>query len=867
MRIIQFIFLFKISLLLVVGAACSRLNFSVVDPPRFTIASPAVNSEYGPETQTMYLSGSCTSADKSVLILEPIREVVNCVDKNWSHELDISMLPEGSFTVKVGAVDGSVSYSHTAIKRFYPSYLTVAKAEKKLSVVNDITHSVKSDPHQVLAYASDEACGPANCSTVNITLRFKDDNYKTLFQITRDLLIPASQPLITFLPSGDLRILYVSSETPTGVKNLYYRDFFIQTKTASPAVKVTNASASISNPRIVRTSSGISHLFYLSNEYCTANGCSVQKVSWRTSTDNFQGVTYPAPSGGPSQCAVGNLLAAIQRPTGSIHLAYSLASSGSCSEPISTVEHLRFQSGNWISTKFQENHMTSSQLAVDDAGRAFLFVRTTWNTGGCPSWTLMFRSSIDGFASHNSPAGGCGHLAGYPGEMARPGYTISDSGDVQFVYERSGNYPGANFSLHVSSSSNLFASSTEIFPSEYGGYYNYPSIVETSEGWDVFVMSTSSGYSGLHRIVMSSNPEKAFNLSGSVSSTIKPVALENGKIGFISSSPEWCDKNNCDNMNFLLQSADGSLSTWLTKIASPKLELGSPSYVHVPSGADQFFYSSNEAQADRLLIYHNSEADNFTSRTVLPILGPDTGAGVADLGVDASGTVHLSTYQTPSGNNIYRNSLDGFSAGTKVNGDNVGATNFQLKVRHDGASASLYGATGGAWRGRARWSIDSFAADLFALVDSTVKYTGRTIAWNPADQLEVFMVSDQNADSRADLVRMSSADSFAAMTILSTSSSRSLCNTGNGLGINVKYDSNGLAYVFYSAKDDGSNICKLYLKRSDDWTRSWKIYHEAIVSYSAVEIFLKDPVSPTVCARSAYSLHCFETSALTRTLD
>jgi hypothetical protein len=83
----------------------------------------------------------------------------------------------------------------------------------------------------------------------------------------------------------------------------------------------------------------------------------------------------------------------------------------------------------------------------------------------------------------------------------------------------------------------------------------------------------------------------------------------------------------------------------------------------------------------------------------------------------------------------------------------------------------------------------------------------------------------------------------------------------------AKYDSNGDLYLLYSATDDGSNVCKLYMKKSDDWTKSWKVSPNEITGYQPLDIFPRTDATPIVCARSFFSIHCFDTSEVTRTSD
>ena len=857
LRMVQFLILMGLL------AGCSRLLLSIVPPPRFSLTSPVSNSVYDSSVQQMPLKGKCHGKDAAVLIIEPIREIVPCNNGEWSFTFDINILPEGEFKIKIGSLDESVTYDHRATKKFHPSYLTVAQSERPLSALTHITHSDKSDLHQVLAYSSDEACQPSNCSTSNIMVRLRSEDYLKAYQVTRDLFIDSTQPLITFLPSGDLRIIFLSSDTQTGPKNLFYRDFAMATKTVSPAVQITQSTDGVSAPRLVRIG-GVNHLFYLSTEYCALNGCASTKISWRKSNDSYQSVEFPTP-GTPDQCQVSALMATSHSPSGQIHLAYALSSAGTCTVPNRTIEYIKGTSGSWTAIRFLDSFFGGGAMAVDDAGTSYIFSR---NSGGsCGTWVLRFRSSLDNFTGYTVPANGCGQTQTSPGDAYGPALILNDAGDVQLVFEKRYSQPGADASLQVSSSTDLFSTSVEVIPNEFAGHYAYPKIVQTSTGWDLFVMQTSGTNSGLKRVTLSGAVQKQINLTGPTTSLATPVELENGKLGIISASTEWCQQNGCENLNYVLKIPNGQSETWLTKISQENLEIDFPRFALAPTGPHRFFYSSNELDPLRRQIAVSSAADGYSSRTSIPPLNGKVSNSVSDLEVHPSGTIHLATIQTPNADITYRNSLDGFSSGTRINTGDTGSSNYQIRVRDDEHIAVAFGATGGSgWQLRIRWSLDSYASEANFAPDGDIKYSGRSLVWNPSNNLEVFSASDGNGDGRKDLVVRTSADSYATTTILTTYSNKSLCHQGKDSVI-AKYDPNGLIYVLYSAKEDGTNICRLYLKRSDDWSRSWRIYPDAIINYLGAGLILRDSGMPTVCARSDFSLHCFETAGLSRVLD
>src|SRR5690606_6520199 len=162
----------------------------------------------------------------------------------------------------------------------------------------------------------------------------------------------------------------------------------------------------------------------------------------------------------------------------------------------------------------------------------------------------------------------------------------------------------------------------------------------------------------------------------------------------------------------------------------------------------------------------------------------------------------------------------------------------------NGEFALHFGSNGGGWRGRIRSTLNNFAADHYVSTDSSIRYGGWSPIWNSSNELDTYLITDNNADGRLDLAKISSSDAFSALTTVITSSQWSVCRSLNGGSAGTpflvtKYDSLGRLNILFSVKKEDSNTCEMRLIRSDNFTKYWNLKADDLTSLEPKELYFK----------------------------
>ncbi len=854
-----------------------KVNSDLTTPlnKEVTIASPTPGQVFNDnKASSLKVSGLCSSLQSEDFIIVNLREniKVDCSSQNeWSLDIPWQRIPEGQNTITIHNSSGQLIKSLNFEKSFMPDHVIFNKRVKKISSYNQIDSSPYHNKSEAIAYVSDEYCIVLGCSAKNIVLRIKQDNYETAHFVTSSLTKSFSWPRVVQVSENQLRVFYIADRSNNDSRNVVYKDFNLANKTFTSEKSLTNFGPNemLNSLQLEQSKEGEIFLSYASKEYCAQNACDLFRAVVRSSKDNYQSRKY---FGQESTCDVNMVRTGLRDNTQDFYLFYNFErNTGNCTSWQNYFNYSVHDGDQWSApTSFTNGRNPgSAHFAIDNFGEIFVFHHSTWHAG-CSNWALYYGSSQDNFASVNMVPGSCAYSHSYPNEHHRPSSQVKNDGHIYLLSARRGAPTPADFSHHffISDSSNDYATPYIFYENDFSNWTPSLSLSQDANSLVANVMIGSGSKSGLNqfRINKDFSATTSHLIEGPANNFIKTVALDDGEIGFVGQSSEYCETlGSCENSNFYLQNIFGTEKTWLTKKTDNTIEISSPHYLSRPGDTDVFIYASNEKNSKFMGSRFSTSSDNFTVSTDFASIDANTLPVISTIGLDDSGTVYTAGSM---GDAYLFDSTDNFSSYTLINDGNLGSSPGPGAVRHDGEYVLAYGSNGGGWRGRFRWSLDSYTSDQYVSSDGRIKYGGWTPLWRPDDGLDVFLLTDSNSDGRVDISVLDSADGFSSLSPLIAFTDQSICRSftpGSSAGtpfLQAKYDDLGRLNILYSARTDSDPACYLYLKRSDDWNKSWKIPTTQGVSLEPDGLFLRPDDAPIVCAKSLSDYYCMDLSLI-----
>lgn len=875
-----------LSLIGLLTSGCS-LDFAISDfapgsvggqPQSISITQPQSGDVFNDSKVSLLQTGGyCTSGENQVVLELRQRLLVDCVDGQWKLNIEMNRLPEGENTIKLYDLSGNPIGQTTFVKKYMPSYVFYKKQMRDISTFSQVSYSPEHNTSGAMVYISDEYCIVIGCATKNIVLRLEQDNYVSKHYVTNDLSESFSWPRVVQTSKSELTIYYIGKMTTTSSLNILYKKFYLDTKTFSPQYALTNLPAdSLKNTlQLEQTSDGKVFISYISQEYCAENACGLDRVALRTSDDHFLTRTD---FGTTSSCNIDVVRSTVQKNNQDYHLFWNYQrGSGTCTNWQTYLNHAQYNGASWsaVDTFTNGRNPGSLHFAVDNNGNRYVFHHTTWEAG-CTGWGLYYGSSIDNFASTQLVAGGCQYQHSYPDETHRPSTVIGDDGQVYLLSARRGTQtPGEPpHHLFISSSSDGFSSAKIFYESYFASWTPGLWLTRRNGNFLAIAMLGASSHSGLNIFPLTSSwTTSRHQLNGPGDGLLQPVALDNEKIGIIGQSDSWCKRvsKDCENNNFYMDQLESGVRTWLTQIKAADSQLSNAHYWARPAMSDYFIYASNESDPQRKNSRYKTSSDDFLSSVPFASIDSTTVPIISTTDLDASGVVHAAGAM---GKAYYYNSSDGFSSYTQINTDSLGGAPGNSAVnKTTGEYVVSYGSNGTGWKGRIRWSVDGFGSDLYISSDSGIKYGGWTPIWRPNGEAEILLLTDSDSDSKVDIGYLSSTDGFSSLSTKLSFANKTVCRSlyqsqnASSAFLNAKFDGLGRLYILYSAMDVGDSTCKLYLKRSDDWSSSWPLKTVDNNSLEPYGLFLRTGQLPIACAKSLSSLHCFDVASITRVND
>ncbi len=792
------------------------------------------------------MQGSCYNDIQEIKIVADGNEFhTSCENNNWHATLDLSILPEGSSTITFFGKDGTGEwikyFERTIIKDTWKPNQIGSFLAPKITRIDSSTSLKLSNGIHIAIYASDEFCVNPKCGVTNLVLRSSSDNYKQPYFITKSTSIDSRFPNVVE-KNGKLHLSYLSNERDRNIYDVIYSQIESSNFAVLSRVNLTpTLTKSAKNPFLRKTKNNQIHLVYISNEYCSTNSCSQDKITHRSDADAFTSKKFLGTH--LDGCGIGDHRLYNNPANNKLHSAYRINIVAGICTGANTGYTLIDEDGSETHSRFSVGHNFSGVAFVADSqDKAAIFFATTNTYNGCSGWKLAKKTSEDNWATQVNLDNTCIYGGSYPGIDHSPSAYADENDVIHLFYGTESRSDTNGRALSYKTSTDNYLSTINLHE-DYFSNVRYISAVKDDPDNFVITYQGEGFYSGGLKLTKTTPGTTTRTISPSF--TPKPyIHFSNDELSVIYYSDEYCITAGCSRKNFVLEHISSGQKKFLTQEIDPKVHISNPRFVSTSSG-DTFFYQSSKDYTSYQNILFKTSADNFTN----PSTVTTTGTILSDVIVDDQDEIKL-TYVAHRNVTQFLDNLS--SLPVHINPSRESSSSIMKFNSVTNRTAIFYtGNELSAWGATLRTTADDFAS--FTRIQSASRREGSTLYFNPEGVLHTLSVYDPTSSGKNRLVVRSEIDNYVNSPFLFDTSEGSVCVSTPY----AEYDSSGILHVTYSFKKDGERFCNIWYRNSSDWSTAHQITFSNNSDNFPSNLFIKSDGKAIICGGSSFSLDCF----------